>query len=247
MLHSTNTRQVTEYIRKKYKAIQDCNAFSRSERLSIMGDRHAFAERLNSDALRISLSVEQSITRFNTPAWSVALSSARYQEQFLKKGISLYKHNCSVPTELTQAYSKSSSQPFPTSLPSCSDALRQVKGRVKSIAHQSFEQRELERDALISQLEQSSLSSDLKRAALLRKIRYIEKARQFASKMRMVRNSQVKEGMTRIEISVHPEQDPKRARLGSWWISHRKFFTISNSVTGNTSDRPSEPRLQSLR
>ena len=71
LLHSTNVRQVTEYIRRKFKALQECNAFARSDRLLQAGDRHAFAERLDSDVLRISLSTERSITKFNTPAWSV--------------------------------------------------------------------------------------------------------------------------------------------------------------------------------
>ena len=59
MLHSTNTRQVTEYIRRKYKALQDCNASARGERLIQAGDQHAVAERLDSDVLRVSLSAEK--------------------------------------------------------------------------------------------------------------------------------------------------------------------------------------------
>jgi hypothetical protein len=69
MLHSTNIRQMSKYIRRKFKALTECNAFSRSERLSLDGDCHAFAERLDSDVSRISLLVEQSLTKFNSPAW----------------------------------------------------------------------------------------------------------------------------------------------------------------------------------
>jgi hypothetical protein len=188
MLHSTNTRQVTEYIRRKYKALQDCNAFARGERLLQAGDRHAAAERLDSDDLRVSLSVEKSITKFNSPAWSVALASARSQEQLLKKGLSLYKHQCPVPPELRQDYEVHSGVSFPESIASCSVELRKIKATVRSIAKQSFEQREKERDTLISQLEQSSRSSDKTRASLLRKIRHAEKSRQLSLKLNMIRS-----------------------------------------------------------
>ena len=208
-LHSTNTRQVTEYIRKKFKALQDCNAFERSVQLLTAGDRHAFAECLDSDVSRISLSAEQSLTRFNSPAWSIALSSARAPEQLIKKGLSRYRHQCPIQPRLALDYAQYTSDPFPTSIASCSSALRQIKEQVRTIADQSFEQRERERDALIEQLEQSTLSSDQKRATLLRKIRYTEKSRKLALKLKSVRATQTTVGMTRIEIPVHPEQDPK--------------------------------------
>ena len=76
-------------------------------------------------------------------------------------------------------------------------------------ADPSFEQRERERDALIEQLDQSILSSDQKRATLLRKKHCTEKSRQLALKLKSVRATQATVGMTRIEIPVHPEQDPK--------------------------------------
>ena len=209
LLHSTNTRQVTEYIRQKFSALLACNAFERGERLTKDGNRHAFAERLDSDVTRLSLSVEKSITKFNTPEWSVALASGRKQEQILKKGLSLYRHRCEVTNELRQEYANHSIEPFPSSLVSCSAQLRKTKALVRSIAKQSFEQREQEREDRILELEQSSRSSDKTRASLLRKIRYAEKARQLAFKLKMVRKSEVKVGMTRIEIPVHPDQDPK--------------------------------------
>ena len=209
-LYSTNVRQVSEYIRRKFKALQECNAFERSARLELAGDRHAFAERLDSDVSRLSLSVEQSLTKFNAPAWSVALSAARAQEQSLKKGLSFYRNNCPLPLTLEQEYTELTGDPFPVSTATCSSALRQTKEQVKMIANRSFEQRDKERDALIEQLDQSALTSDKKRATLLRKIRYSEKSRQLALKLKSARSTQeAPVGMTRIEIPVHPEQDPK--------------------------------------
>ena len=173
-LYSTNIRQVSEYIRRKHQALQECNAcFARSERLSIQGERHKFAERLDSDVSRISLSIEQRLTKFNSPAWSVALSSARSQEQLLKKGMSLYRHNCPVPTALANAYTDLTSELFPNTKDSCSAALRTIKDQVKHLADNSFDQRDKERDTKIEKFDHSTLSSDRKRATLLRKIRYI--------------------------------------------------------------------------
>ena len=209
-LYSTNVRQVSEYIRRKFTALQECNAFERSEKLEASGDRHAFAERLDSDVSRLSLSVEHSLTKFNAPAWSVALASARTQEQMLKKGVSFYRHNCPLPLTVEQEYTALVGDPFPDSLSSCSLAPRRIKEQVRTLADSSFEQRDKERDELIEKLDQSGLSSDKTRATILRKIRYSEKSRQLAIKLKSARSTQeAPAGMTRIEIPVHSEQDPK--------------------------------------
>ena len=185
------------------------NAFSRSERLSLDGDRHAFAERLDSDVSRISLSVEQSFTKFNSQAWSAALSSARAQEQALKKGLSLYRHNCPLTPRRDLEYNELTGDVFPDSLATCSNALWTIKRQLQKNSDQSFEQREQERDILIKKLDQSSLTSDLKRAAILRKNRHSEKSRALALKLQSIRTTPASVGMSRIEIPVHPEHDPK--------------------------------------
>jgi hypothetical protein len=145
----------------------------------------------------------------------MALSTARAQEQLLhKKGLSLYRRNCSLTPPLAQEYAELTSDVFPDFLASCSTALRRIKDQVRTIADQSFEQRDKERDELIEKLDQSSLSSDQKRATLLQKIRYSEKSRQLALMLKSVRTTQASVGMRRIEIPVHPEQDPKTMRTG---------------------------------
>ena len=209
-LYSTNVRQVSEYIRRKYTVLLACNAFERSKRLELPGDRHAVAERLDSDVSRLSLSVEHSVTKFNSSAWSVALASAHAQEQALKKGLSFYRHNCPLTPTLTNEYFELTGEPFPTSSVLCSIALRRIKEQVRTITETSFEQRDKERDELIEKLDQSALSSDKKRATILRKIRNTEKSRQLALKLKSARITQeAPVGMTRIEIPVHPDHDPK--------------------------------------
>jgi exonuclease III len=45
MMHSTNGKQVTQYIREKYKQLEQSNAFARGFQLTMPGNRHSFAER----------------------------------------------------------------------------------------------------------------------------------------------------------------------------------------------------------
>jgi hypothetical protein len=47
ILHSTNVKQSTIYIKLVYDYLVQCNAFERANRLAHPGDRHAFAERLD--------------------------------------------------------------------------------------------------------------------------------------------------------------------------------------------------------
>ena len=51
LLHSTNAKQVTCYLRKMDAIMQACNAYSRGDRLIHQGRRDAFAERLDLDVL----------------------------------------------------------------------------------------------------------------------------------------------------------------------------------------------------
>ena len=60
ILKSNNLRQVTEYIRKKYEILESHNVFRRIDRLLLLGNRHSYAERLDTDVVAASLSAEKS-------------------------------------------------------------------------------------------------------------------------------------------------------------------------------------------
>jgi hypothetical protein len=77
VLKSNNVEQVTAYIKFKFDFLQSRNAFRRAEQLTLPGNRHVFAERLDSDVLKASLDAEKRIKSFREPAWSIALSKAR--------------------------------------------------------------------------------------------------------------------------------------------------------------------------
>ena len=47
MLKATNLAQVTTYIDRKYEYLVAHNIFDRAEKLSHLGDRHQFAERID--------------------------------------------------------------------------------------------------------------------------------------------------------------------------------------------------------
>ena len=91
ILHSNNIRQVTQYIQMKHQMLKACNAFERGNRLENPDNRHEFAERLDADVLRCSLSAEKRTKRYKEPAWSVELADARRKVSVLKKALSMAK------------------------------------------------------------------------------------------------------------------------------------------------------------
>jgi hypothetical protein len=64
VLQATNIHQVTTYIEKKYEYMCQHNVFERVRRLSLPGNRHIYAERLDKDVLEASLAAEQKIPRY---------------------------------------------------------------------------------------------------------------------------------------------------------------------------------------
>ena len=68
ILKSTNVKQVTHYIKTVYELLLQCNAFERARQLSLPGNRHAFAERLDKDMVQSSLAVKKRIKAYGQPA-----------------------------------------------------------------------------------------------------------------------------------------------------------------------------------
>jgi hypothetical protein len=69
MMHATNAKQVTHYLREKYSQLEQCNAFARGFQLTMPGNRHSHAERLDRDLVQASLTAEKRVKKFQAPAW----------------------------------------------------------------------------------------------------------------------------------------------------------------------------------
>jgi PleD family two-component response regulator len=69
MLQSWNIQQVASYIRTKHAFLEQHNAFERSDRLTFLGNRHAFAERLDKDVVAASLAAERKTHRIRELDW----------------------------------------------------------------------------------------------------------------------------------------------------------------------------------
>ena len=210
LLNSTNLRQVTEYVRKAYDLCEASNVFDRATRLSNPGDRHQFAERLDRDVTKICLSAEKRLTKFQSPAWSLALVQARQKVQILKKCVSLLKNNRQPPPSLVQDQMNHPDMPLmPTVLREATKQLREAQLQVQQIVNHSFETREDERLRKIETLSKSSDPSHRRQAGVLQQLRAKEvKARMFA-KLKALRTRGTRNGVTRLEIPVHPDADPK--------------------------------------
>ena len=210
VLKSQNVNQVTEYIQKKYDLLLQHNAFDRAERLTLPGNRDAFAERLDRDVLQASLSAEKACRRYGQPSWSVELSKARQKVVFLQKCLSMAKTGLTHIAILQRMVDKNPLEfTIPNDEKACNMALRATKKKIREIVSQSFEQREIERERRIKDLEASATKADKSKAKILRRLRKAEAIKQLFKKLKAVRTSTVQPGVTRLEIPVHPTIDPK--------------------------------------
>jgi exonuclease III len=212
LMQSTNIKQVTQYIREKYRQLEQSNAFSRGYQLSLPGNRHRFAERLDRDVLQASLSSEQKVHKFLLPAWSIALARSREKESTLKKCLSMSRMGRDTSTLLQAALTKGifeSPDSFPSSTKECIDQLRSARREVKEIVAESFKRRENELQDKIQNLLISSSATDKELASILKQIKLAEALKTMFEKIRRFRPNEQKQGITRIEIPVHPSDDPK--------------------------------------
>ena len=210
MLQSWNVQQVSAYNRKKHAILEQHNAFERSDRLTFLGNRHAFAERLDKDVLAASLSAEQQTKRTREPDWSVAIAEARKRVTILSKCLSAFKTGLDMTTILQQDMQKMN-VPFslPTTKSMCSTALREAKGQVNQLVHQCYERRDEERDRRIQQYAQSTNALERNIMRELKQMKRTEAIRRLFRRLKQVRTSNERRGVTRLEIPLHPQADPK--------------------------------------
>ena len=156
VLESTNIHQGTPYIEIKYEYLCQHNVFERVRHLSLPGNRHCFAERLDKDVLDASLAAEKKIARFGEPQWSVALATAGKQAQAIQKQLSMLKTGISnEETLLNKLRITGLGDTLATSTHECYKLLREVKKNIAAIVNQSFSRREQERQQKIESLMQS--------------------------------------------------------------------------------------------
>ena len=214
-LSTSNHKQVTAYIRRKHDLLTKCNAFERIQRINLEGNRHGYAERLDSDILMASLSAEKSLPHFDEPAWSKELDQARRIVSLLTKLLSSLKTKIDHRAILESA-SKTLPSDFelPQTLVECSRALRTAKQHVKDLVEHSCERRDDELKRKLRELDESTATADKAKAQQLRRIKKAEDLKNLFRKLKYVRTTVERKGVTRVEIPSDPEVDPKKCT--SW-------------------------------
>ena len=208
-LKANNVKQVTEYIRRKHELLTNCNAFERVLKLHQCDNRHTYAEKLDKDMVAASLSAEAHVTRFGEPAWSVELAQARKRVSLASKQLSAIRTGMALPESFH--HECATMEPpliLPTIYAECSSLLRRLKQEVVALVHSSLEKRDEERNRRIAGLEQSQAQGDKKMAQLLRRLKKAEDIKKLFRKIRHLRSTHVRRGVTRIEIPKHPDADP---------------------------------------
>ena len=209
-LKSNNVNQVTEYIKLKYEYLASRNAFHRADQLTLVGNRHDFAERLDHDMLQASLDAERRTKKFGRPAWSVALDKARVTVRILRKCLSMHRTRLDHTAILNREIQVHEIEMLlPQTLTDCKTMLRTARADVKRIVSASFKRRDQERNERISALEDSHRKSDKTHAMILRRLRRAEAIKQLFDKIKFARTKGMKKGITIIEIPRHEGADPK--------------------------------------
>ena len=211
ILRSNNVTQTTQYIKVKYDLLLAHNAFERGEQLHISGDRHEFAERLDRDVVRASLAAEKQMKKFGEPQWSVALDKARKNVTRLTKCLSMARTGLDTTALLVPPNQAPWDEPFliPTTIQDCTTQLREAKRQVQEIVNTSFPQRAQERLDRITELMSSPFPTDKAHGQLLRRLQKAEDVKQLFRKLKVLRTTDQRHGVTRIEIPLHPGTDPK--------------------------------------
>jgi hypothetical protein len=210
MLHASNMTQVTKYIREKHDQLQQCNAFERGYRLTSLTGGHHYAERLDKDVTAASLSAEKKTQQYHSPAWSIGLSRARKKVAIIKKCLSCFRNNWDM-TNILQTAKEQGIMEEGQSLDwhQCSRQLRQARKEVKELIRISYQKREEELKQTIERLSSSLLKADKERATTIRQILRAEALKKLFKKFHDARVLEQRQGVTRIEIPLHPQDDPK--------------------------------------
>ena len=250
ILQTSNTKQVTEYIRQKHSLLQQCAAFTRMLKLSSPGQRPAFAERLDADVLNASLTAEKRIPKYDTPAWSVVLTQARQYVSILTKQLTALRtginHHQTLETALQSITETADiSHQLPLTIEACSTRLRKAKQHVKDLVKVSTERRDQELKIRIQTLEQSAHLHERNMAQALQRLKKREALKLLFRKLRYARTPNKRQGVTSIEIPLHPTDNPKACTNGSKLTYHLKSYNIYNNEIGNTSDRHTARHLRS--
>jgi hypothetical protein len=87
--------------------------------------------------------------------------------------------------------------------------LNEVQTQVNQLVEQSYQQRDQEQATRIVELEQSANFADKRHAALFRRLRKNEKVKRMYAKVKAARERGHRQGLTRLEIPLHPEDDSK--------------------------------------
>lgn len=88
-------------------------------------------------------------------------------------------------------------------------ALRRAKLHVLQLVRESFQKRDVERNQRIRDLEASGHKADGRVAQRLCRLKKAEDIKQLFRKPKHVKGSKQGKGVTRIEIPLHPADDPK--------------------------------------
>jgi hypothetical protein len=142
--------------------------------------------------------------------WSLELAQARKRDQVLRKCLSMVRTRLRNQDQIQNEWSEvAPSEDLPETVRDCKVFLKEARKHVKDLVKTSYQTRDNERRKKIEELSTSALTTDREKARALRHMQKAEALNQLFGKLRRLRMTTERQGVTRIEIPTDLTMDPK--------------------------------------
>jgi hypothetical protein len=205
---ATDPKAVTEYLQGIGTYLKDHNFAERLKVLSESNDKNdPLAEGMDKDLKRACLYAAKQCRKKRQTPWSPKVIKARDTVNILKRLLGMYRTKVNMKKSIEKLRSKAGRRrTLPTNEKDCSIALRGAQGDLKKTVKEAAAHR---RDHLENLAEIYALREDKEKSAILKYLIKSEDIKAMYAKIRAIRKHQSRQGITKLEVPVNPDDDPK--------------------------------------
>ncbi len=202
-----DSKCVTQYVEAKDTYLQDHDFYKRIKKLKALETEDPdFAEAIDRDWLRGSLTAGKQARKVKKTWWSSILAKAKAETNLYRTLLSMLRQNRDYHTQLARLRTANPDIPVPDNKRDCSKALRAARVKEREIIKASLQHRE---DEILQNIEVSSLGGDKSKADILRNIRKAEEIKRMFNKLRFIRGKYQTSGMSSLEVPTVDGTNPK--------------------------------------
>jgi hypothetical protein len=208
---ASNPQAVSKYLQGIQTYLTEHNFFTRMKRLSATsGHDHGLAEALDKDLTCACISASKRCRKMRLTPWSPKVIKAWDTVNILKRLLGMFRTHLNMSKSIAKLRSKASQRrTLPITAMACSIALREVQGALKTIVRAAAAHR---RDHLENLAEICALREDKDKSKNLKQLIQAEDIKAMYSKIRALRKNQSRQGITKLDVLLNPNDEPKTCR-----------------------------------